>query len=121
MYAERASDLIDTITRYKIQQGGGFSALPSCIQTMIQKAAAAQVLYFSENDLYSILTGDTGQSFTVGKVSVQAPSSTEGRGNAQAQAMISPMALAMLEQTGLMGRDVTCLNPYPSSCCSIWP
>ena len=121
MYAERASDLIDVITRYKIQQGGGISALPSYIQTMIQKATAAQVLYFAENDMYSVLTGDTGQGFTVGKVSVQADASSGGSGNAKAQAMVSPMAVAMLEQTGLMGRDVACLDLYPNSYCGIWP
>lgn len=121
MYADRASDLVDVITRYKIGQGGGISALPLCIQTLIQKAAAAQVLYFAENDLYSVLTGDTGQGFTVGKVSVQAPASHSGGGNAQAQAMICPMAIALLEQTGLMGREVICSGPYPDSFCGIWP
>lgn len=43
MYAGQASDLIDSITQYRIIQGGGLSALPAFVQTLVQKATAAQV------------------------------------------------------------------------------
>ena len=67
VYAGLASDMIDSITRYRIVEGGGISALPSILQTLVQKAAAAQVLYFTQIGLETVLTGQAGQSFTVGK------------------------------------------------------
>ena len=66
VYAGLASDMIDSITRYRIVEGGGISALPSILQTLVQKAAAAQVLYFTQIGLETVLTGKAGQSFTVG-------------------------------------------------------
>ena len=46
VYAGQASDLIDSITQYRIIQGGGLSALPACIQTLVQKAAAGPGIVF---------------------------------------------------------------------------
>ena len=96
VYAGLASDMIDSITRYRIVKGGGISALPSILQTLV--------------------TGQTGQSFTVGKVSVSggALSSTTTKPGAL---MVSPFALSLLEQTPLMERGVhVCsdrfLNPF---------
>jgi len=63
-----------------------------------------------------VLTGQAGQSFTVGKVSVSggALSSTTTKPGAL---MVSPFALSLLEQTPLMERGVhVCsdrfLNPF---------
>ena len=116
VYAGLASDLIDSATRYRIAQGGGFSALPPFLQMQVQKAAAAQVLYFTQIGLETVLTGQTGQSFTVGKVSVSG-GALAASGAKSGALMISPMALAMLEQTPLMERGVpVCsdrfLNPF---------
>lgn len=116
VYAELASDLIDSITRYRIVQGGGFSALPLPAQELVQKATAAQVLYFTQVGLETALTGQAGQSFTVGKVSVSGGALAASNAKAGAL-MISPLAVAMLEQTPLMGREVpVCsdryLNPF---------
>lgn len=116
MYAQQASDLIDSMTQYRIAQCGGISALPPWIQELVQKATAAQVLYFTQIGLETVLTGQAGQSFTVGKVSVSggALSSTTTKPGAL---MVSPFALSLLEQTGLMFRGVhVCsdrfLNPF---------
>lgn len=116
VYAGLASDLIDSMTQYRIEQGGGFSALPDWVQTLVQKAAGAQVLYFTQIGLETVLSGQTGQSFTVGKVSVSggALSNTAAKPGAL---LVSPFALAMLEQTPLMERGVhVCsdrfLNPF---------
>ena len=116
VYAGLASDLIDSITQYRIEQGGGFSALPDWLQSMVQKATAAQVLYFTQLRLETVLTGQTGQSFTVGKVSVSGGGLASGSLTG-AQLMISPLAKALLEQTPLMERSVhVCsdryLNPF---------
>ena len=116
MYAGLASDLIDSITQYRIVKGGGISALSDLMQTLVKKAAAAQVLYFTQLGLETVLTGQTGQSFTVGKVSVSggALSNTSAKPGAL---MISPFTVALLEQTYLMERGVyVCsdryLNPF---------
>lgn len=115
VYAELASDMIDAVTRYKIQQGG-LSALPAYIQKLIQKAAAAQVLYTYQNGLESTMTGQAGKGFTVGKVHV------DGGANEQtaAQMMISPAVGVYLEQTGLMERSVPCLDQFHSSFLGTW-
>lgn len=115
MYAENASDIIDAVTRYQIEQCGGISALPDFIQKLIQKAAAAQVLYLYQNGLETVMTGQTGQGFTVGKVRVDGASAS-GSGNKAAQSILSPAALMYLEHTGLIGRCVPCLDQYPFLC-----
>lgn len=115
-YAGIASDLIDSITQYRIEKGGGFSALPSSVQELVKKATGAQVLYFMQNGLETVLSGQTGQGFTVGKVSI----SGGGAGVAGSKSgvlMVSPFTVALLEQTFLMERGVhVCsdrfLNPF---------
>ena len=85
VYAGQASDLIDSITQYRIIQGGGLSALPACIQTLVQKAAAAQVLYFTQQGIATA-----------------------------ASRMISPLAVLLLEQTPLLERRVAvCSDRFP--------
>lgn len=105
VYAELASDMIDTITQNRLLQGDGLASLPAFVQTRVEKAAAAQVLYFTQNGLETVLSGQTGQSFTVGKVSVSGGALTNGNAKA-GSLLISPLAVALLEQTGLMYRGV---------------
>lgn len=117
----QASDIMDSITQYRIVQGGGVSALPPLWQELVKKATAAQVLFFTQNGLETVLTGESGEGFTVGKVHVDGKSAySSGAGNAAAQSMVSPFAIALLEQTGLMRRDVVCLGPYHNGFLGIW-
>ena len=115
-YAGIASDLIDSVTEYRIIKGGGISALPALVQTLVQKAAAAQVLYFTQIGLETVMTGQTGQSFTVGKVSVSGGPLAAGTATSQ-QLTIAPPVRILLEQTGLLYRGVFVssdrfLNPF---------
>ena len=119
MYAENASDLIDAVTRYQIVQCGGISALPPLVQNLVKKAAAAQVLYFVQNGLDTVMSGQTGQGFTVGKVSIGGAFSGSG-GQTAAQLMISPAVGVLLEQTGLMERSVPCLDPSRNAYLNTW-
>ena len=117
VYAGLASDLIDSATQYRITRGGGISALPVLVQTLVLKAAAAQVLYFTQVGLETALTGQAGQSFTVGKVSVNGGGLANQANKKIGALMICPLALAYLEQTPLMERRVeVCypryLNPF---------
>ena len=109
MYATTASDIIDSITQYRIERAGGISALPAGLQTLVQKAAAAQVLYLAQNGLEAVVSGQTGQGFTVGKVSVDGGNSG---GLTAAQLTVCPMAKMYLEQTGLMERSVPCFDQF---------
>ena len=116
VYAGLASDLIDGMTQYRIEKSGGISALSPFLQELIKKATAAQVLYFTQIGLETVLTGQAGQSFTVGKVSVSGGSLANANTKA-GELMISPLAAAILEQTPLMYRGVyVCsdryLNPF---------
>ena len=101
-YAQFASDLIDSITYYRIVEAGGLATLPAPLQSQVVKAVAAQIMYFSELGLEAVMSGTSGANFTVGKVSVGP--STNGRSGAAA--MLCPMARVYLEQTGLMRPSV---------------
>lgn len=115
MYAELASDLIDSVTRYKIQRGG-LSALPAYTQALVKKATAAQILYTYQYGMESTMTGQAGQGFTVGKVHVDSGKTEQ----TAAQMMISPAVSVYLEQSGLMERSVECLDQYRSSYLGVW-
>lgn len=116
MYATTASDIIDSITQYRIERAGGISALPAGLQTLVQKAAAAQVLYLTQNGLETVVSGQAGQGFTVGKVSVDGGNSG---GLTAAQLTVCPMAKMYLEQTGLMERSVPCFDQFRPGFCGI--
>ena len=105
VHATQASAVIDAVTQYQIPKCGGLCAFPAWIQEAIQSATGAQVLYFTQIGLETVLSGQTGQSFTVGKVSVSG-GGLSSRGKSGAQLMISPMAQVLLEQTGLLYRGV---------------
>ena len=109
LYATTASDIIDSITEYRIGRVGGISALPALVQELVQKATAAQVLYLTQNGLETVVSGQTGQGFTVGKVSVDGGNSG---GLTAAQLTVCPMAKMYLEQTGLMERSVPCFDQF---------
>lgn len=111
VYAGLATDTIDNITQYRISKGGGISAFPVFIQTLIQKATAAQVLYFTQVGLETVLTGQAGQSFTVGKVSVNGGGLASQSGKKIGSLMISPLAISYLEQTPLMERRTDVFYP----------
>ena len=114
MYAGQASDLIDSITQYRIIQGGGLSALPAFVQTLVQKATAAQVLYFTQQGMETVLTGETGQAFSVGLVSVSGGGRAADSNATAASRMISPLAVLLLEQTPLLERRVAvCSDQFP--------
>lgn len=120
MYATAASSIIDSITRYAIPRCGGLSAFPEWVQQAVQQAAGAQVLYYMQNGFETVQTGQTGQGFTVGKVSVNGGATGgSGNGDTAAQSLVSPQVRVLLEQTGLMGRDVACYDQSRSSFCTI--
>ena len=77
-----------------------------------KNAICAQIEYYVANGIMSITAGQSSENFTVGKVSVSsggAGASFENRG----PALISPTAIAYLEQTGLLNRSINApVDPF---------
>ncbi|WP_077616887.1 hypothetical protein [Caenibacillus caldisaponilyticus] len=111
-YIERASDLIDQVTGFKISD---FNALAPVVQEYVKKATAAQVEY------YVVMGGDADVNAgaqTIGNVSIGSFSYGGSQANDNKNAdRISPNALAYLEPTGLLyrGLDVVQRAHYSSN------
>lgn len=107
-----ACSKIDEITRFKVAREG-MNSLPPFIQELFKKACIAQCAYYSYYGIDVAFTGVAGQGFTVGKVSVESSlnqKSTAGRNYGS----VSPEAISLLEQTGLLNRSVGVFSdPFP--------
>lgn len=115
VYANTASDLITAITGYRVT-ADNIGSYPVFVQDAVKKATAAQVLYFSEyGDMASVVSGQAGEGFTVGKVSVQSGGQKSSVW-AYAKDMISPMVYVLLGPTGLLERGVPCFDRFPVIC-----
>ena len=96
----RALDVVGAMTRWQVTEDN-IDRYPALTQTLYRKAVCAQVDFFAVNGLDSLaISAGSDNGFTVGKVSVHGRS-----GATVAGAMIgniAPMAVAFLEQTGLV-------------------
>lgn len=101
----RAEDIIGAMTRWKAAEDtiAGLSAFQ---RTLVKKAICAQVDYFAVNGVDVIATSRNGPGFTVGKVSVSGKSGSDLVKMGAMADHIAPMALAYLEQSGLMAPQV---------------
>ena len=90
----RAEDAVNALIR--------FQPVPAQWETFYKKAICAQVEYYAIYGIEAASAGLMENSFTVGKVTVTGGASTRsGRAS-----MVSPQAVAYLEQTGLMNPAV---------------
>ncbi|MGG4039900.1 hypothetical protein [Heyndrickxia ginsengihumi] len=99
-YIERASDIIDQLTGYKLKMGMDFNSLDPFIQNQVKKAVSAQVEYFILNGGDALSA--TGQAFpnaSLGKFSYGGvmPSNLTRR-----EQRYTPAAIEYLEPTGLL-------------------
>lgn len=99
-YEARAEEVIDLLIRGRIASGGMASCPPE-VQTAVQKAICAQIEYYVYNGIDVASGGISAAGFTVGKVSVSKGGGSSAALQTGAKTMISPQALALLEQTGL--------------------
>lgn len=97
-----ACDIVDSLTRYQVAKRG-LTSFPAWIQELFKKACAMQCAYYGYYGLDISYTGQAGQGFTVGKVSVG--EGVKAKGGRMANA-VSPAVIALLEQTGLLNRSV---------------
>ena len=100
----RAEDIICAMTKWQVSEAT-VASLPPFTQTLVKKAICAQVDYFAVNGLDSV-AGSDGRGFTVGKVSISGKSGSEVVRKGALSGNISPLAIAYLEQTGLMAPQV---------------
>ena len=104
-YEKRAETIINAATRYLIVQNG-LSALPALTQSLVMEAVCVQIDHLAEEGLSLLASGTSEQSFTVGKVSVNSGKAQQKAGAMAAYGVISPGAVMLLEQTGLLSRHV---------------
>ena len=91
----RAEDAVNALIRFR--------AVPAQFEALYQKAICAQIDYYAIYGIEAASAGLMENSFTVGKVSI-----TGGGASARSSgaSMVSPQAVAYLEQTGLMNPAV---------------
>ena len=87
----RAEDAVNALIRFR--------AVPAQWEKQYQKAICAQIDYFAIYGIEAASAGLMENSFTVGKVSITGGGASARSGGAS---MISPQAVAYLEQTGLL-------------------
>ena len=103
----RASDVVGAMTHWV--DDATILTLPVLIQNLYKKAVCAQMDFLAINGIDS-LNEAASTGFTVGKVTVHGTTkATEGGSMAE---NVSPLAIAYLEQTGLMNPQVPCLGGW---------
>jgi len=104
-YAERASDLIDQITGYKIAD---LAVLHPRIQELVKKATAAQVEFYVLNGGPEGVDGNDGNLNQVAIGSFEYQTSRMGQQipAGKQEHRVAPAALAYLEPTGLLYQGV---------------
>ena len=102
----RACDVIGAVTHWVDESE--IMKLPAFMQNLYKKAICAQIDFLSINGIDSLNETETG-GFTVGKVTVHGKASASG---GKLSESISPMAIAYLEQTGLMNPQVPTLDGW---------
>jgi hypothetical protein len=108
----RAEDVIGAMTRWRATEDT-IADLPPFQRTLVKKAVCAQVDYFAVNGLDVIASTSNGPGFTVGKVSVSGRSGSDLVRKGAMADYIAPMALAYLEQSGLMNPQVALAPDLP--------
>ena len=91
----RAEDAVNALIRLR--------AVPAQFEKLYQKAICAQIDYYAVYGIEAASAGLMENSFTVGKVSITGGGASARSGGAS---MISPQAVAYLEQTGLLNPAV---------------
>ena len=103
----RASDVIGAVTHWV--DDATIITLPEFIQTLYRKAVCAQIDFLSINGMDSLNETETG-GFTVGKVTVHGKNANKSGGRLSES--VSPLAIAYLEQTGLMNPQIPTLEGW---------
>ena len=98
---ERASDIIDNVTSFRIKQIG-FDNLSDFAKEQVRRAAAAQAEHMEKSGGVSDTDSNSAVQMTLGRFSYMKSSGTAERRSGY----ISSTALAALEPTGLLCRSI---------------
>lgn len=98
-FSKRASDIVDSLTEYKIPEIG-LDKFSDSVQLLVKKACCAQIEYYQTEGIELDATGNTrsGGSVSIGGFSYSgaiAPSNRQ-------ESRVAPSCLAFLEGTGLL-------------------
>lgn len=110
-FERRAEEIISNATRNQYfhllnyYSAKGLTDAATALTSAYSNAICAQIEYLKASGILSATTGSSGDSFTVGKVTVNKGSNGSTFATRGA-AMLSPLAQSYLEQTGLLGRIV---------------
>ena len=108
----RAEDVIGAMTRWAVDETS-IGVYAARIQTLYRKAVCAQIDYFAVNGTDSV-AGSLDRGWSVGKVSVSGRSVVDTMRKGALADSVSPMAVAYLEQTGLMNPQVETAADMPT-------
>ena len=104
----RAEDVIGAVTHWRVDDTT-IETLPALHQLLFKKAVCAEIDFLAINGTDSVNeNGNTG--FTVGKVTVHGKAANTGGGKLSES--ISPLAIAYLEQTGLMNPQIPTIEGW---------
>lgn len=108
-FEAKAERLIVQLTHGR---AANFNALPAFQQKAIQDAICGQIEYYELMGLDVSIAGEMSSGWTVGKVRVDGGNAAKATG---ATTMVSPSAIACLEQTGLLNPQVTTIGEPPQA------
>lgn len=108
-FEAKAERLVTQITHGR---ASNYDALPAFQQKAIQEAICGQIEYYALNGVDISIAGETSSGWTVGKVRVDGGNAGKTTG---AVSMVSPSAIAALEQTGLLNPQVTTIGEPPQA------
>lgn len=100
--AERASDVIDELTQYRVDM----KVLNVFQQKQVKKAVCAQIEHMYYHGIETVISGGSSESYNIGNTSI---TRSVGNQSTSTTPRISPLAIRLLAPTGLLYRGgVSC-------------
>lgn len=103
--AERASDIVDELTMYKVKEKG-LDSYSDFVQEQVKKAVCAQIEYMNYGGIETVFGGGDKNGYSIGNTSItQMRSGTNSDSSTQ---RVSKMTIKTLMPTGLLYRGGLC-------------
>ena len=102
--AERASDIIDELTMYKIKEEG-IDSYSDFVQDQIKRATCAQIEHMNYNGIETAFGGGDRNGYSIGNTSIT--KALQGSDSSE-NPRVNPMTIKMLMPTGLLYRGGLC-------------
>lgn len=102
--AERASDIVDELTMYKVKENG-MDYYSDFVQDQVRRATCAQIEYMYYNGIETAFGGGDRNGYSIGSTSITKALQSSGSSD---NPRISPMTIKALMPTGLLYRGGLC-------------